>query len=182
EARAAGETPARAIHVRALADHAARVRRALESAVLAGGVDDREAVALGWRQVEVRVPHLQRLEDARAQELVERDAGHALDQHAQDVRRVAVDEALARLRVERQRGHARDRRGDRLVAVGEVPALDAGLGPAVPRGAVPVADAGGVREQVADRDGAFGGDNVVALAAGAWNRHRRLPELRQVHA
>jgi hypothetical protein len=129
----------------------------------------------------VRVLHPERLEDALAQETVQRHSRRALDDHAEHVDRVPVDPTLARLRVERQGGHARDRGGDRLVAVREVPPLNPRRLPAIARGALAVAEAGGVGEQIPDRDGTLRRDDVVA-AAGARHGDRRLLELGDVVA
>ena len=63
EAGAAGEALARPLDVRALAGHAARGGGPLEVAGLRG-VDGGQPRRLVGREIEMRVAHLQRLEDA----------------------------------------------------------------------------------------------------------------------
>src|SRR5690606_25378357 len=140
EARTAGEALARPVDVRALTFRA-RAFGANGRAALGGRVDGREPVPLVVGQVEMRVRHAERTKDALAQELVERNACYALDQRAENVRVVTVDPALAGVRVGRQRRDRLDRLCNRLVAVREVPALNARALPAVCRdaGAVTVA-------------------------------------------
>ena len=162
EPRAAREALARALQIHALPDHVARIGRALHPAFVRHRVHDGEPVRLLRRHVEVRVHHAQRLEDLGPQEGVQGHARCPFDHHAQDIRGVAVHEGLARLGVHGQDSHALHGLGDRLVAVGEIPAHDAGLLPALGARPPPVPDAGGVREQVAHRDIALGGNRLEA--------------------
>src|SRR4030095_442042 len=106
--------------------------------------------------------HAERGGDVAAEEFVERYARRLLDDAAEHVGVVAVDVLFARLRLERQRPQAFHGRADRLVLVGEIPAETGGepeallLVDRVLFGTLAVRDARGVREQVADRDGALG--------------------------
>ena len=153
---ATGKTLPRALDVVALAARA--VRRADDRAVGAARVDGREPIAIGGRQEEPRVLHAERRRDPRRDELIERHAGRALDDAAEDVGVVAVDVGLARLRDERQRRQPLHRRAGAFVLVRGVPAESRRR--SEPLGLVQrrhqrvgaVRDARGVRQQIADRD------------------------------
>ena len=149
--RAAGEVLARAVDVVALADRRAGRRRTLELGRVLR-IHGGQTVLLARREVELRVAHAERLEDALAQDLVERLTGHDFDERAQDVGVVAVDPRRAGLRVCGQARDAAHGVADRLVLVGEVVARLSRRGPQVAADPVAVAEARRVREQVAHRD------------------------------
>ena len=144
-------------------------------------VHGRQPVDLAGRQEEVRVVHAERAEQPLAEERAQRLPADLLDHRAQDVGVVAVDPRLAGVAVERQLGQPRHDVADRLVAVREIPAGDARLLPFIGRRTVAVADAGGVRQQVADGDGPLRRNDVVAAAVVRFG-HGRLHELREVLA
>ena len=121
----------------------------------------RRSAFLRWH-VEVRIHHAQRLDNLGPQEFVQRHAGSPLDHHAQDIRGVAVHKLLARMSVHGQIPHALHGIGNRFVAIGEIPANYAGLLPALGAGAPAIPDSGGMREQVAYRDLAIGGNRFEA--------------------
>src|SRR5690606_30845995 len=85
------------------------------------------------------------------------------------------------LSVCRQGGEALNRGGDRLVAVREIPALDARLLPDVRGDALTVTEARRVRQQVPDGNGPPCSDDVVT-AAVARLRDSCVLKLRQVAA
>ncbi len=99
---------------------------------------------------------------------IERHAGSLLDDAAEDVGVVAVDVRLAGLRDKGQRAEALHGVADGLVFIGGVPAVAGGgtesfrfvRGGDCRVGSV--GDAGGVRQQVLNGDGAFGGNDVIA--------------------
>ena len=179
--RSAREADAGALHVLSLAPHARTLGRAGQPAGRHLVVDGGEPAALGGRQIEVRVAHVEGLEDARAQEVVQRLPGNLLDQRPEDVGVVAVDESLAGLGLEGQRRHAVDGRAHGLGAVGEVPSGDARLGPARPSRPRAVADPRRVGEEVPDRDRPLRRDDLLDLARPP-HRDRRALEGRQVCA
>ena len=100
------------------------------------------------------------------EELSQRLAGDHLDDGAENVGGVAVDEGLTRLRVRRQACQAVDGLDDRLFAIGEVPPLDPRLMPERGRGSVAVAEAGGMGQEVAQGDRTVGWHHAVVVADG----------------
>ncbi len=164
EAGAPGEALARTSDVVALAFGAFR------SSLVSGGaiacIDSGEAVAVLGLEEEARVLHAERACNARFDELVERHAGCFLDDTAENVGVVAVDELFPRLGDKGQSAEALHGDANRLVLVGGVPAV-ARRGPesffAISGGDVwliAVGDAGGVGQQVVNGDGAFGGGDI----------------------
>ena len=138
-----------------------------------------EAVHRLVGHVEVGVGHPERLEDAGAEELVERHAGHDLDEAAQDVRRHAVVPLAARLERQRHLGPQRaalGERGARRIAPLEPATAVDRIGDV---GVVePVRESGGVGEEVPHT-------NRFDLRFGHWREERTRPvhpgvgELRQ---
>src|ERR1051325_428268 len=84
-------------------------------------VDRDEPLFFVRRNEKESVVHSQGVGDSRANELIERHPGRALDHAAEYVDVVAVDPFLAGLRHERQRGKTLHRRANGLVLVGSVP-------------------------------------------------------------
>jgi hypothetical protein len=97
------------------------IGRAHDLAVRSAGVNGCQSIALIGRNVEVRVPHVERLEDAAPEELVERHARSTLDHAPEDVGVVPVDIRFTRLRHERDAREPLHRGADRLVLVRCVP-------------------------------------------------------------
>src|SRR5438874_13285094 len=96
---AAGEAASWTVDVIALPARA--IRRARDAHVGATRVHGGEPCLPVWRQIEVGVLHAERAGDARANDFVQRRAGDAFDDTAEDVGVVAIDEALTRLGNER---------------------------------------------------------------------------------
>ncbi len=129
----------------------------------------------------MRVLHAERIEDLRAQIDIERHPRRALDDAAQDVRAVAVNEGFARLSNRRQRPEPRHRSADRLVLVRRVPAISCCRTQAfrfVQCGDVrlrAIRIAGRMGQQVVDRDRSF--DRHELGAAVLLDRDLRFREL-----
>ena len=134
------------------------------------------------RQVEARVLHAQRPEQALLQEHIERHARDHRDEIAQHIETLAVGELLSRMMVQRQLGEAQDAPAEGHGLGGEE-VHHAGLGVELLEAGVAVDDAipetRGVREQIAEGDlalGRFAGPGAVGLVVGL--EHLRLLELR----
>ena len=136
----------------------------LESALVVGPVNGREAVDLGFGQEEMGVDHSQRRGDFAGHEIGQAEAGGDFDDRAQDVRVIAVDEFFAGLGVEGQGGQFADDLADGDVFIGQEPAADAGRLVLVRGGAGAVGNARGVGQQVAQ------GDRPLERAAAAARR------------
>ena len=123
-----------------------------------------ETRLLGLRHIVERVGHLQRSEDAPTEILVERQAGDLLDQAAEPIRAGAVHPLLAGLEQQRTRGVA----GTRLV-IAERGAREA------------VAEAGGVREEVAHGYGLGGRPQLVGAGCRIERlQHRLVGKVRKI--
>ena len=113
EARAAGKTLPWSLDVEIIGGRFDK----LEFSVLVGPVDRGETPDLALRQEKVRIGHAQRAGDPFFDIFGQAHAGHALDEVAEDIRIVTVDEPFSRLGVEREGGEPPDDVADRDVLV-----------------------------------------------------------------
>ncbi len=179
---AAGERNARPAGIVPLSNMAGALQRAwagrsLDLPIL-GRVDHGEPRRLFLGQAEGRIDHPERLDQPRAQELVQRQARYLLHHHAENVGVVAIDPLLARLLRHRQLGHALHHFRHRFALVGEIPAIDARVAPRTFCRSRAIRNARRMREQVADGDRPPRRHDVVP-AADPRRRNRRALPLRQ---
>ncbi|MNS96538.1 hypothetical protein D3C72_1308400 [compost metagenome] len=146
------------------------------------GVHRRQAVELGCRHAVARVGHAQRLEEALGQEVGQRHARHALEQHGQHVVGHVVHPALARVRQQGQLAQARHpgigRQGVRLEAGIDAGRRDRFLDRPVAGAVHDGPEAHPEGQQVAQGDGAMRGDGIVEGALGR-SQHAPVLELGQ---
>ena len=141
-----------------------------------------EARAFLGRQIEICVLQAQRPGDVRSDELVERHSRGLLDDAAENVGVVAVYETVAGLRDEGQRAEPFHAVADRLVLVREIKTITGCRAEAlgfIQRGDLrfgAIGNAGGVRQQILERDGALGGSDRQPRAVLVLGSHRGLGE------